>query len=129
MKKIVLDTNFLMAQFEDKVDLASELRRITNEPISLVVSSGTINELKTLAGRVGKRSTGARFVLQHFDRLRAAFGVEIIPNTGAVDGWIIKYAQENNVCVATNDVPLRKRLLAMDVSVIAVKGRSKLDFV
>ncbi|HIH19556.1 TPA: hypothetical protein HA225_06330 [Candidatus Micrarchaeota archaeon] len=129
MKKILADTNFLITQYEYRVDLPSELRRIVHEPITLVIASGAMDELKTLAGRAGKKASGARFVLQNMGRLREKFTVEIAPSRGEVDGWIFKFAKENAVCVATNDVPLRKRLLALGVPVIAMKGKSKLDFV
>ena len=52
-----------------------------------------------------------------------------MPSGGQVDDWIIKYAQKNGVCVATNDVPLRRRLLSYGMQVIAMKSKSKLDFV
>ena len=48
---------------------------------------------------------------------------------GKADEWIFKYAQKNKSAVATNDVPLRQRLLASGVPVIAMKGKSKLDYV
>ena len=51
------------------------------------------------------------------------------PSDGPADEWIIKYAKQNLLCVATNDVPMRKRLLALELPVIAMKSKSKLDFV
>jgi rRNA-processing protein FCF1 len=129
MKKIVVDTNFLVMQYEYRVDLPSELQRIVHEPITLVIPSGAMDELRTLAGRAGRKAAGARFVLQNMEQLRTKAAIEIIASKGEVDGWIFKFAKENPVCVATNDVPLRKRLLASGVPVIAMKGKSKLDFV
>jgi len=95
MKKILADTNFLITQYEYRVDLPSELRRIVHEPITLVIASGAMDELKTLAGRAGKKASGARFVLQNMGRLREKFTVEIAPSRGEVDGWIFKFAKEN----------------------------------
>ena len=129
MKKIVVDTNFLLMPYEYGIDLPGELMRIVHGPITLIISSGTKNELETLAGRNGRRATAARFVLQNLPLIKSKFPVEIEPSKGAVDNWIINFARINGVTVATNDVPLRKKLLAMGVPVIAMKGKSKLDFV
>lgn len=129
MVRILVDTNFLLSQFEYGVDVPSELLRISSGPVQLLVASGTMNELSTLSGRNGRRSVAARFALQHFDELKKRFSTEIIPSEGAVDEWIIKYAKKNRVNVATNDLPLRRQLLALGVPVIAMKGKSKLDYV
>ena len=129
MKKIIVDTNFLLMQYEYALDLPAELRRIVHAPITLVIASGAMDELAALAGRAGRRAAGARFVLQNMGKLRAMFTIEIAPSKGKVDEWIFKFAKENHVCTATNDVPLRRRLLALGVPVIVMKGKSKLEFV
>lgn len=129
MKKIIADTNFLMSQFEYGIDLRSELCRIVHGPMSLLVSSGTMGELRMMAGKTGRKSSAARFVLQNLPSIGKRIPVEIVESRGPVDEWIIKHALANRFCVATNDVPLRKRLLAAGVQVIAAKGKSKLDFV
>lgn len=129
MQKIIIDTNMLLAQFEFGVDVPSELERIVHAPISLLVPSGTMGELSSHAGRTGKKAAAARFVLSNLAKLHTRFQLEVAPSEGRVDDWILKYAQSNPVIVATNDVPLRRRLLAAGVKVIAVKGKSKLDFV
>ena len=129
MRKIIVDTNFLLMPYEYRLDMVSELRRIIHSPITLVVSQGTLNEIATLAGRNGRRAAAARFVESNMDKFKSAFEFEIVPETGAVDKWILKYAQEKLLTVATNDVPLRKRLLAKGVPVIVMKGKSKLEFI
>jgi rRNA-processing protein FCF1 len=128
VQKIIVDTNFLLMHFEYGIDLPNELLRIARGPVALIIFSGTINELKTLSGRTGRRATAARFALQHFDSLKKHFTVEIIESSGAVDEYIIKSAQKNTVCVATNDVPLRQRVLAMGVPAIVMKSKAKLDY-
>jgi rRNA-processing protein FCF1 len=129
VKKILVDTNFLLMQFEDGIDIRANLQRIVHGPIVLVLASGTQEELRALAGRNGRRAMAARFVLQNFAKLTGGFVVEIAASKGPVDEWIIKYAQENDVTVATNDIPLRSRLRRLGVPLIASKSRAKLDFV
>jgi rRNA-processing protein FCF1 len=116
--------------YEYGLDLPSELVRINSGPFVLQVASGSMQEVRSLAGKTGRRAAAARFVLNNLDKMRQKFGVEEIASSGPVDDWIIKHCSENKeTCVATNDVPLRKRLLALGVPVIAMKGKSKLDFV
>lgn len=130
MRKIIADTNFLLMPYEHHIDLPGELLRIMHEPFVLQMASGTMDEVKTLAGRTGRRAAAARFVLNNIGKIREKFGVETVPSEGAVDDWIIKHAQRNReICVATNDVQLRKRLLASGVPVIALKSKAKLEFV
>jgi rRNA-processing protein FCF1 len=129
MKKIITDTNFLLMPFECGVDLAGELQRIVHGPLTLLVPSIVFAELRMLEGKTGKNAAAARFFLQNLGKFRLRFPVEEVKSTGAADEWILKYARENPVTVATNDIPLRKRLLALGVPVIAMKGKSKLDFV
>jgi len=129
MDKIVVDTNFLLSQFEYGLDVPSELLRISSEPFMLVIPSVVSAELATLAGRTGRRATAARFALQNMEKWRARFPISEEKSEGKADEWIFKYAQKNKAAVATNDVPLRQRLLASGVPVIAMKGKSKLDYV
>ena len=129
MVKIVVDTNFLLMPYECRIDIVAELCRIVHEPITLIISSGIMNELNTLAGRNGRRAAAARFILQNMDKIRKTIAIETVPSTGEVDRWIIKFVQENRVYVATNDLPLRKKILKLGTRVIAMKGKSKLDFV
>jgi rRNA-processing protein FCF1 len=129
MRKIIADTNFLMSQFEYGVDLPSELLRVVEEPFSLVICTGTLRELSAISSSTGKRGAAARFVLGSLPKLRSILMVEEVESKGSVDEWIFKYAQKNKVFVATNDIPLRKRLRKIGVPVIGLKGKSKLGFI
>ena len=132
MQKIIIDTNMLLSQFEYAYDMPGELRRIAAEPFTLVIPSTVMAELEMFAGKTGKRASAARFALQNLPKIKTLFPVEVADEPGfpsRADDWIFKYAQKNHSCVATNDVGLRRRLLALGVPVIAVKGKSKLDYV
>jgi len=132
MQKILIDTNMLLSQFEYAYDLPGELRRIASEPFVLAIPSVVMVELNTIAGKTGNKAAAARFALQNLPKIKTLFPVEVVEEPGfpmRADDWIFKYAQKNHSCVATNDVALRRRLLALGVPVIAVKGKSKLDYV
>ncbi len=132
MQKIIIDTNMLLSQFEYAYDMPGELRRIASEPFTLIIPSTVMAELEMFAGKTGKKAAAARFALQNLPKIKTLFPVEVADEPGfpaRADDWIFKYAQKNHSCVATNDVGLRRRLLALGVPVIAVKGKSKLDYV
>ena len=132
MQKIIIDTNMLLSQFEYAYDMPGELRRIASEPFTLIIPSTVMAELEMFAGKTGKKAAAARFALQNLPKIKTLFPVEVADEPGfpaRADDWIFKYAQKNHSCVATNDVALRRRLLGVGVPVIAVKGKSKLDYV
>jgi rRNA-processing protein FCF1 len=129
VERILLDTNFLLSQFEYGLDLRSELLRVSDGPVTLVLPSKVMDEIKSLSGKTGRRAMAARFALQNFGKFKEKFAVETVESFGPVDGWIIKYAQKNKICVATNDVELRRRLMAVGARVLAIKSKSKLGYV
>ncbi|MFA6327997.1 MAG: PIN domain-containing protein [Candidatus Micrarchaeia archaeon] len=132
MQKILIDTNMLLSQFEYAYDMPGELLRIASEPFTLVIPSPVMAELSMFSGKAGRKAAAARFALQNLHKIKALFPVEVADEPGfpsRADDWIFKYAQKNHSCVATNDVGLRRRLAALGVPIIAVKGKSKLDYV
>jgi len=128
-RAIVVDTNFLLMPLEYRIDLVSEMLRIAHGQVNVLIPTVVYNEVKMLAGKTGKRAAAARFFMNNFDKFKEKLHIKIIESDGMADRWIIKYAQKNPVYVATNDIPLRLQLLALGVPVIAMKGKSKLDFV
>ncbi|MCX8174664.1 MAG: nucleotide-binding protein [Candidatus Micrarchaeota archaeon] len=128
MRKVLLDTNFLLLPFERKIDLVSGLRRIHTEPITIIIPQGAISELSTLSKGCGRKAAAARLALKILPALRSAFPLEIVAHKGAVDEWILKYAQKNHLAVATNDAELRKKLSALRLPLVVLKSKAKIDY-
>lgn len=128
MKKIVVDTNFLLLPVEYRIDLHSELLRIADGPLEIILPSGVISELRMLSGKTGRRALAARFALQLVAKWRAEGRIEEMASTGRTDGWIVRYAAKNDVYVATNDISVLKRVLSFGRKVISLQGKSKLAF-
>jgi len=55
MKKIVLDTNFLLAIGQFHIDIFSELERICDFPYNIYVLNKTIDELNKINDNSGKK--------------------------------------------------------------------------
>ncbi|HLC52033.1 MAG TPA: DNA-binding protein [Candidatus Nanoarchaeia archaeon] len=106
MKKIILDTNALMAVAEFKLDIFTELERCCDFNYKLYVLSGTIDELrKIIEEQRGRFKRAAKLAL---DLLKAK-KVPIIPTTGSVDDLLVKYSLAGDL-ILTQDYNLKKRL-------------------
>ena len=65
MKKIIIDTNFLMIPIQFRVDIFSEIDRICNFNYKLFIFEQSINELKNIIEKqTGKNKKAAQFALK-----------------------------------------------------------------
>lgn len=126
-RAVILDTNFLLIPFQFKIDIFRELEYVIEYSHSYVVSSKTIKELKKLSKLIGKNGMAARLALKLVEANDKK--IEIIENNNYVDDWIVDFAKKNNAIVCTNDSELRRRLREAEIKVIAMKSKSKVDFV
>ncbi len=117
MKKILVDTNFLLIPFQFKVDIFKEIDRIVDEKYEIFIIDKTIGELeKLIKGGKEKERKVARMALQ----LIKKFNIKIINTQGDnVDDIIVKLKDKDTI-VATMDKELRKRLKG-DVIVLRQK--------
>ncbi|MBI2665717.1 hypothetical protein HYX12_03795 [Candidatus Woesearchaeota archaeon] len=111
MKKIILDTNSLMAVSEFKIDIFSEIERVCYFPFQLSVLEGTIIELKKIMDvQRGKYKRGAKLAL---DLLKAK-KVRIMAKPEAaelrnVDDQLVEHSKQGEI-ILTQDKELKKRL-------------------
>jgi rRNA-processing protein FCF1 len=120
MKRIILDTNFLISLFKFRVDL--EIERIVYEPYKLVTVKPVINELEKIASSKGKDSKNAKLALKFIKTKN----IEIL-NTSEknTDNAIIALANKNTI-VATNDIKLRKKLKKLEIKTIYLRAKKHL---
>lgn len=123
---VVLDTSFLLAPFQLKIDVMRELDYLLEGEFDLVVSTGVLAELKKLSKNAGKEGAAARVGLKILDARKPA--VTIVQGEGPVDDWIVEFCRKNRGIACTVDKKLAKRLKSAECRVIVVKGRSKLGF-
>lgn len=123
MKKILLDTNFFLVPFQLGINIFSEFERVLDEPFELMTISSVKAELEKLAksGKTEERSAAALAI-------QIARGIPVVETSNRGDEAIIGYAASHkNVMVATNDSGLRKKLRAIRVRTIFVRGKNKLQ--
>lgn len=126
MKKIILDTNFLMIPYKFRVDVFSEFERICNFNYKLHIFEQSINELKNiLEKQSGKDKKAAKFAL----KLVKLKNIGIIKSGhNDVDELIIDNAN-NDTIIATQDVKLKKQLLEKGASVIILRQKKYLKLI
>ena len=124
MKKIIIDTNFLMIPIQFRVDIFSEFSRICNFNYKLFIFEQSINELKNIIEKqTGKNRKAAQFAL----KLIKLKNINIIKSKRKnVDSLILKNAS-NDTIVATQDSHLKKKLLEKGASVIILRQKKYLQ--
>ena len=106
MKKIIIDTNALMAIVEFKIDLFSELEKTCDFNYNLFILSGTIDELnKIMDEQRGKYKRAAQLALAILKTKK----VEVIKSEGNVDDKLVECSKNSDI-ILTQDIALKKRL-------------------
>ena len=124
--KIILDSNALFTPLKFKIDLFEDLRKLLNRNFELVLLFSTRLELERKAthGSSSMRKNAAlalklaeRCNPLDFDQRTSAF----------TDDIIVQAAAKYKYPVFTNDRHLRKRLRDINVPVIYVRQKSRLE--
>jgi rRNA-processing protein FCF1 len=106
MKRIILDTNALMAVAEFGLDIFAALQESCDFLYEVCVLDGSLRELeKIVAEQRGKFSRGAELGLV----LVKAKNVKILPSVGDVDDVLVAYSKKGDY-VLTQDRELKARL-------------------
>lgn len=145
MKKIILDTNFLLLPAQSLLDIFSEIERLMLEPYTLVVLDTTIGELEKLSHGRSKDAQAARLGLALINAKRRenptlwekllgltpqdkqARKLAIIKSKGHVDDAIVRMADKDTI-VATQDAQLKHRLKSKQIPrIVASKKHLKIE--
>jgi len=106
MRKIILDTNALMAIAEFKIDIFSELERVCDFTYDLYILEGTIKELrKIMEEQRQKFKRAAKLALA----IVKAKGIKKIASSKYVDDELVELSKKGDL-VLTQDIELKKRL-------------------
>lgn len=126
MKKIILDTNFLMIPIQFKVDIFSEFNRICDFRYKLCIYKSSVNELgEIIKNQAQKHKKAAEFAL----KLIKLKDIEIIESYGNyVDSSILENLDKDTI-VATQDINLKKELLKKNVPVAILRQKKYLELV
>jgi uncharacterized protein len=124
MKRVIIDTNFLLIPSEFKVDIFAEIKRLVPLDYKLFIMDGTIAELhKIMESKFNKSK----------DKLNAKIGLQLVENKniakiesrGHVDDIIVDISDKETI-VATSDRELRRRLRAKGIRLIGLRKKQYL---
>jgi len=123
MKKVILDTNFLMIPFQFNVDILSEIERVMMEPYTLFVLDKTIDELHRIVKlQKGKDKNSAKLALEY---IKCKADIIKTEEGKYVDDAIISLS-DNETVVCTQDRNLKKRVKDNKAKIIEMKQKSYL---
>lgn len=123
--KVILDSNFLMIPFQFNLDVFQEIEYLLQKKVDFIVPSAVKSELTGISARGGEGSPEASLALQLASRCRVV-EVALGPNEN-VDDAIVKASQKLGAVVATTDIELKKRLRDINVPVVYLRDKSKLE--
>lgn len=116
-RKIILDTNFLIAPFQFSFDIFEEIERIYPEPEILTIQDA-VQEAKSI--EKGKYKSLV-------DKLINQKNIEVLETVGegSVDDLMVNIS--NEYVIATNDKELKERLIQADSEILHIRNGSYLE--
>ncbi len=114
MKRIVLDTDFILEALKNRIDVKVELARIMDYNYEICVLDRTLDELK---GKKGEKL--ARTFIESLKIIETS-------RDKSVDELLFDL---NDIIVATQDRELKEKLKNRDIAVITIRQRKFLRFV
>lgn len=125
MKKILLDTNFLLIPAQFKVDIFSEIERICNFNYKLYILDKTIGELGNIIEKQrGKNKDAAKLALKLI-KIKKINIIKTWENL-TTDNLIIKKADKKEFIVSTQDKFLKKQLKIKNTPLIVLRQKKRL---
>ena len=123
MKKIILDTNFLLIPVQFKIDIFSEIERICLFKYKIYIIDKTIDELKKIIETQNMKSREAAKVALALVKQKK---IDVIKTgEGRVDDLIADLMDKEHI-LATQDAELRKRALDKGAKVILLRSKKHL---
>lgn len=123
MKKIILDTNFLLIPVQFKVDIFSELDRVCLFAHRLYIVDKTLDELnKIIETQKTKHKLAAKIALQLIKKKKVGI---LKTKEGKVDDLILDILGEDDI-LATQDALLRKKAVKKGNKVLFLRSKKYL---
>lgn len=125
--RIILDSNAMFVPLQFNIDIFQEIENLFNTKVELILLSPIRQELKKLAHEGSpKTRKDASYALRIAEKCKSIELDEEYTDSSPDDA-IIRVAKEQKYPVFTNDRELRKRLRDINVPVIYVRQKSRLQ--
>ncbi len=132
MKKIIIDTNFLVSAIRFKIDIFSGLQRICDFKYTICIVDGTIDELEKLAETGNpKDKIAARISLELIKKKKIKITKTPSKNKRVknVDLLILNLIKKGNFIVATQDKELKREIGKKGVPLIVLRQKKYLKLI
>ena len=119
MEKIILDTNFLLAIFELKIDIFAEIDRVCDFPYTLFVLDRTIDEVENLIkGSLLSKKRTAKAALEIIKKKN----IQLLETKDLrpVDDILVDL---NGYIIATVDMELKRRLRKRGTKIMTIRQK------
>ncbi|MFQ6064284.1 MAG: PIN domain-containing protein [Candidatus Bathyarchaeia archaeon] len=124
--KVIIDSNFLFVQSEFRVDVLEELESLLGQLVEPILLSPTYQEIRKISEEGSpKIRQQASLALRLAEKCRIVEVEKDFEET--CDDLIVRVAGEWRSPVATNDRTLRRRLRNINVPVIYLRQKSRLE--
>ena len=123
--RVILDSNALFVPIQLKIDIFQELKTLLNRNFELVLLKPIQQELERLA-REGSPQTRKKavYAMKLAEKCRI---VDVKEDSASPDDIILQIASRWSYPVFTNDRELREKLRNINVPVIYVRQKSRLE--
>jgi len=123
--KIILDSNALFVPIQLRIDIFRELKTLLNRNFELILLKPIEDELERLTEEGSPQmQKKAAYALKLAEKCRK---VGLTGDAASPDEVILQTARKWNCSVFTNDRDLRKKLRNINVPVIYVRQKSRLE--
>ena len=124
--KVILDSNFLFIPAKFQIDVFEELAKLLNQRFEPVLLSSIYQELKTMAEKgAPSRRRQASLALKLAEKCKKIDVEKHLEETN--DEVILRIATLWKSPVATNDRELRRKLRTLNIAVIYLRGKNRLE--
>src|SRR4030042_5348908 len=123
--KIILDSNAFFVPLQFKIDIGEELKTLLNMRHELVLRSSVKQELERLVNEGSPQTRkNTVYALKLAEKCKL---VNVEDDEIPVDDVIMEAARKGNCAVSTNDKQFKKNLRDINVPVIYVRQKSRLN--
>ncbi|PKP57923.1 MAG: hypothetical protein CVT88_08195 [Candidatus Altiarchaeales archaeon HGW-Altiarchaeales-1] len=126
MKKVIIDTNFLLIPEKFRIDIFYEIPLLV-PGCEFIIIDGTFRELE----RIHKDRNAANIALKILEQFKDKYTIyagNSAKNYRTVDEEILDLATDSSFIVCTDDKDLKRKLKERDVGTITLKHKSRIDF-
>lgn len=122
MKKIILDTNFLLIPFQFDIDIFLEIERIADFKYELFIVDKTVDELnKIIKEQKGQNKEAAKIALALLENKK----IKKLKTTEDLDVDSILLKQKGAI-IATQDIILKRKLMKSGIKTITLRQKKYL---